>query len=780
MSKLYNLAAMTVSSTGTGPITLNAAAVIGGVRYLTFDAAGVQNSETVSYSINDTNQSEAGDGVYTTSTKQLTRGPVSSTNANAAINMTAAAIVKISPKKQDLANLREDNTFTGTQTITPAAGTLNRGLSIVTSGPASGSVVGPYAANQIDMSFFSTVTGSASPYADHGVWQTECCAFRVNATFGGANLNGESFNAGFFHTRVESDTNPAGDGDFIGCLGMVNCNHAVDANGALHGIVGYTQIDTGASVRVINGLFAEADIENGGVCVQRRGVCIVSHGHGTASGDDDCAIAVGTAFNSGAFKHGIRLNTGGGSVNPIQSTGSLVRSDGAMTLANVFDCSNMTITGKIMDFANFTVSGAGVLKAGAGTADANTGAMVQASVTSGGIASLISQVNSTTGLSGLHVANAGNTSNLFAVSFEASNTSTLFGITRGNWSELVTGGGASNGLLIGCANANPIVFGTNGTEYMRLLTGLNLGGTTDPGVGSLTMSGNLSVKKISASYGSSAGNSIVVNNTTDMAGSGNVDISIQEAGVGASSWYFLRLMSNAASDNEFLFRGDGTALCDGSWTGGGADYAEYFEWADGNPKNEDRRGLSVVLVGAKIRVATAADAKSSIIGVVSARPTVVGDAAHMRWKDKYLRDEYGADLMEDAPFLSWIELRQKLQSDPDAPELQQAEPPAQDESEAQAAEEPAPEYEEIPHRYFEDSVPQGVVVPQDAVRSTEQRRVLNPAYDPESKYTSREDRPEWSPIGLMGKLVVRKGQPVGDRWIKLRDVSANADQWLVR
>ncbi|XHE57044.1 hypothetical protein L0Z66_19950 (plasmid) [Phaeobacter sp. BS34] len=39
----------------------------------------------------------------------------------------------------------------------------------------------------------------------------------------------------------------------------------------------------------------------------------------------------------------------------------------------------------------------------------------------------------------------------------------------------------------------------------------------------------------------------------------------------------------------------GNGYCDGAWTGGGADYAEFFEWEDGNPDGEDRRGVSVVM-----------------------------------------------------------------------------------------------------------------------------------------------------------------------------------------
>lgn len=93
---LYNLAAMTVGSTGTGTITLGSAATINGVLYLSFAGAGVPNGATVYYSINDVGQSEVGYGTYTSSGTTLTRTVTNSTNSNTAINMTAAAIVRIS------------------------------------------------------------------------------------------------------------------------------------------------------------------------------------------------------------------------------------------------------------------------------------------------------------------------------------------------------------------------------------------------------------------------------------------------------------------------------------------------------------------------------------------------------------------------------------------------------------------------------------------------------------------------------------------------------------
>ena len=57
---------------------------------------------------------------------------------------------------------------------------------------------------------------------------------------------------------------------------------------------------------------------------------------------------------------------------------------------------------------------------------------------------------------------------------------------------------------------------------------------------------------------------------------------------------------------------------------------------------------------------------------------------------------------------------------------------------------------------------------------------LNPDYNPNQEYVSRENRPEWDCVGLMGKLRIRKGQVIGSRWIKMRDVSVNVEEWLVR
>lgn len=75
-----------------------------------------------------------------------------------------------------------------------------------------------------------------------------------------------------------------------------------------------------------------------------------------------------------------------------------------------------------------------------------------------------------------------------------------------------------------------------------------------------------------------------------------------------------------------------------------ADWAEYFEWADGNLNNEDRRGLAVTLnEDGKIQLGSTDD---HIIGVVSSKPLVTGDDYDSCWKGKYKKDIYGNNILD--------------------------------------------------------------------------------------------------------------------------------------
>lgn len=227
----------------------------------------------------------------------------------------------------------------------------------------------------------------------------------------------------------------------------------------------------------------------------------------------------------------------------------------------------------------------------------------------------------------------------------------------------------------------------------------------------------------------------------------------------SSAYSFFKGISGGSSgDTEFIFDGDGNARCDGAWTGGGADYAEYFEWADGNPTGEDRRGVSVVLDGSMIRPAQAGE---DPLGVISGNPSIVGDAAWNKWSGKYERDDFGTYIVEDYVAVEWEETI--IIPPPD---------------EAPEGTEPTTRVDV--RSYALDALPPGVWPPDGATQSMQKRRKLSPGYDPVTPYIPRAERREWDAVGLLGKLRVRKGQPTGARWIKMRDISETVEEWFIR
>jgi hypothetical protein len=239
---------------------------------------------------------------------------------------------------------------------------------------------------------------------------------------------------------------------------------------------------------------------------------------------------------------------------------------------------------------------------------------------------------------------------------------------------------------------------------------------------------------------SSGGISLLGNNTNASFASRIADI--RTTRTASSSFDFITCLSNSGGDAEFRFRGDGEGLCDGSFTGGGADYAEYFEWVDGNPNDEDRRGISVELVGHKIQPATAPE---KVFGVISARPTVVGDSAWNKWYGKYLLDDFGSYILEDYEVWSWEETSEEGRIEGMV--------------------------------FAADEIPEDIKVPENKKVTVQQRRKLNPEFDPDVAYIPRDKRKEWACVGWFGKLRVRKGQMTYPGWSKMRDISNYVEEW---
>lgn len=159
-----------------------------------------------------------------------------------------------------------------------------------------------------------------------------------------------------------------------------------------------------------------------------------------------------------------------------------------------------------------------------------------------------------------------------------------------------------------------------------------------------------------------------------------------------------------ARSNAYTLDWSGNATFAGTITSAsGADYAEYFEWLDGNPDGEDRVGYIVKLNGDKIELANVND---DILGVISGTMTVLGDNAEWHWKGKYLTDDFGRIIYEYKEHYGTI----------------------------------------TNHETGEEETILIGVFPEPKI---------NPAYDESKPYVNRKERPEWDAVGMMGKLYVR-------------------------
>jgi hypothetical protein len=85
-------------------------------------------------------------------------------------------------------------------------------------------------------------------------------------------------------------------------------------------------------------------------------------------------------------------------------------------------------------------------------------------------------------------------------------------------------------------------------------------------------------------------------------------------------------------------------------------YAEMFEWADGNPDNEDRAGCTVALVlGDRIRIATKFDKPIGVVGGDNTSVSAISGGSPDEWQGKHLRDPVNRLLWEPQVMVEWVD-----------------------------------------------------------------------------------------------------------------------------
>ena len=196
------------------------------------------------------------------------------------------------------------------------------------------------------------------------------------------------------------------------------------------------------------------------------------------------------------------------------------------------------------------------------------------------------------------------------------------------------------------------------------------------------------------------------------------------SGTGTSTAFLIGNGTSSSQSNAMRADYNGKLWCLQAYSATGADYAELFEWEDGNKNNEDRRGYFVTLDGINIKKATSTD--DYILGVISAAPTVIGNGDD-EWSGRYLRDKFGS-------FITVKEQEEKIVTD----------------------------------NYIDEN---GDMQTSERVVTYEYEHYKeNPEYDPNREYVDRIHRPEWDAVGMMGVLIVRQdGTAIVNKYVCSND-----------
>ena len=183
-------------------------------------------------------------------------------------------------------------------------------------------------------------------------------------------------------------------------------------------------------------------------------------------------------------------------------------------------------------------------------------------------------------------------------------------------------------------------------------------------------------------------------------------------------------------------------------TQSGSDYAEYFETYDGLAI---ANGVPVVLIDGKIRAANTTSSTNDIIGVI--RPpqssSAVGGSDLGEWHNKYLKTVWGNYVRTDDVFYTWTTwaVNEQGQNRPTEYKVTSV-----------------------------DDIPPG----QEYQRVENFQKIINPEYDETLEYKTREERPEWQIVGLLGQVQILSGSPTNPRWIKMKNIDDDHELWYIR
>lgn len=173
--------------------------------------------------------------------------------------------------------------------------------------------------------------------------------------------------------------------------------------------------------------------------------------------------------------------------------------------------------------------------------------------------------------------------------------------------------------------------------------------------------------------------------------------------------------------------------------------AEYFEFLDGNPNNEDRLGISVVIEDGKVRQALKGEKP---IGVVCRSAVIIGSTENYM-NGKYIRDEYGriqTTLME-----VYVYAVPNTITNTGSTKIE---------------------------LYPVGQVPEGIIV-QDQNKTTIEIPQINPFYDETKVSNLIGNSIKYACVCIFGKVPIKTGQIINSNWVKIRSYTT-VDEYVVK
>ena len=274
----------------------------------------------------------------------------------------------------------------------------------------------------------------------------------------------------------------------------------------------------------------------------------------------------------------------------------------------------------------------------------------------------------------------------------------------------------------------------------------------------LTSSGNLTLGDMNNDKLSKVK---IVNNETDNIGLNLINkskyfsgtsLNISAEGPEGRQFNFIdcktRTEDNKLGIPHFRVDGEGTIYTETGVFSNRTGYGELFEWADGNKKNENRNGFCVATDEKGFLIP--ATEEDNVIGVVTESAAIVGNASWNTWKHKFYYGEDKEPAKVKYKIVEWVD---------DVGVL---------------------------HSYFLNTLDREFALPENAIiyetdeeGSDMKQKQMNDMFDPMIEYQDRRDR-GWAVVSMIGTTNLWKGQIVNPNWIKVRDVSDDLEQWILK